>query len=150
LPGVLAVQDRPICVGGDRQSACYVYIHRLMAKKSPTPSTLTFGTPRPRRSLIDWTDPSRQAHVLDWHQRAEEFGLAVDGHEAAGCVKRFTGGLKTLVQDYDPDAFSSHPIPHDEDEAASDEESDTESAEAFEPGPRDEIDLVRVYLQHIG
>ena len=47
-----------------------------MAKK--TAETLPFRAGRRRKSLIEWEDPSRQAHVLDWRQRAHDFGLEVD------------------------------------------------------------------------
>ena len=44
------------------------------------PKTLEFAPTR-RKPLIDWSDPSKQAHVLDWRHRAQEFGLAVETHD---------------------------------------------------------------------
>src|SRR6185503_18269116 len=67
--------------------------------------TLEFTPGRRRKPLIDWNDPSKQAHVLDWRHRAQEFGLAVETHE---------------------------------------------ELEDGAPVGREEVDLVRVYLQHIG
>src|SRR5207237_510938 len=54
-------------------------------RKRGRPKTLEF-TPTKRKNyaqrknnaLIDWTDSSKQAHVLDWRHRAQEFGLAVE------------------------------------------------------------------------
>jgi hypothetical protein len=36
------------------------------------------------RSLIDWQQPSRNMHVLDWRERAHEFGLLPVGDMADG------------------------------------------------------------------
>src|SRR5919198_647186 len=72
------------------------------------PKTLEFTPTRRRKPLIDWNDPSKQAHVLDWRHRAQEFGLAVE------------------TQDED------------------------EQLQPGAPVGREEVDLVRVYLQHIG
>ena len=52
-----------------------------MARKSPSSAALAFRPRRGRKSLIEWTDPSKQAHVLDWRQRAHGFGLDVDERE---------------------------------------------------------------------
>jgi RNA polymerase primary sigma factor len=85
-----------------------------------------------REPLIEWDDPGRQAHLLDWHQRAQEFGLDVGDHEDTGVV------------DEEPEARAPQRIDQDEVEPEPDDE----------PGPipadRDELDLVRLYLRHIG
>jgi RNA polymerase primary sigma factor len=116
-----------------------------MAKKTPRSKTLTFKPGRPRKSLIEWNDPSRQAHVLDWRHRAQEFGLAVDAREE-GDLGAHDETPERLLQDDDPEAFAEQPIPHD------DQDVEQESAEqTAEPGvSREDVDLVRVYLQHIG
>jgi len=81
--------------------------------------------------LIEWEDPSRQAHVLDWHHRAQQFGLDVGEHEES-----------ELVED-EPEAFAPQLIRGDEAEPEADEELPAS-------GDRDELDLVRLYLRHIG
>ncbi len=52
-----------------------------MSTKASSSHTLEFRKPRRRKSLIEWNDPSRQAHDLDWRQRAHDFGLNVDERE---------------------------------------------------------------------
>ncbi len=81
--------------------------------------------------LIEWDDPSRQAHVLDWHQRAQEFGLDVGEHEDADLVEE------------EPEAFAPQLIRADETEPEPEEELPAS-------GDREELDLVRLYLRHIG
>jgi RNA polymerase primary sigma factor len=118
-----------------------------MAKKTTRSNTLPFKPGRrgrPRTSLIEWTDPSRQAHVLDWRQRAQEFGLAVDGRDEAE-PRRPYDQPERLVHDDEPEAYADQPIPD------GDDGEDDDQAQAAEAGvSREDVDLVRVYLQHIG
>ena len=63
---------------------------------------------RPRKnadlSLIDWTEPERNAHVLDWRQRAHEFGLQPgDETDEAPVLPS-----DTLLQEDDPEAYEPH------------------------------------------
>jgi hypothetical protein len=37
------------------------------------------GMSRAGESLADWREPERNVHVLDWHERAHEFGPLGDG-----------------------------------------------------------------------
>ncbi len=120
-----------------------------MAKKSTGSNTLTFkpGRPgRPRKSLIEWTDPSRQAHVLDWRHRAQEFGLAVEEREETDPSRPYDEPGRLLQED-EPEAFADQPIPDGEDEVESDEQAEQAPQAAVS---REDVDLVRVYLQHIG
>jgi len=116
-----------------------------MAKKTPrADAPLTFKPGRRRKSLIEWNDPSRQAQVLDWRHRAQEFGLSVesrgDSEEEHG---RFAVEPEQLLQEEEPEAFADQHIEPEEVEA--------DAGEEFEPsGSREDVDLVRVYLQHIG
>jgi RNA polymerase primary sigma factor len=118
------------------------------AAPEPSPATLAFkpGRKRGRKSLIEWEDPSRQAHVLDWRQRAEGFGLDVEPREDHEEEQPFAKP-ESLLQEYEPEAFAEQPIGVDAIDAEEEEEVD-------EPGvagtSREDIDLVRVYLQHIG
>ncbi|MET0214196.1 MAG: hypothetical protein ABW292_14395, partial [Vicinamibacterales bacterium] len=45
------------------------------------PTSAASAGRRRRKSLIEWDDPSKPAHVLDWRQRAHGFGLEVDERE---------------------------------------------------------------------
>jgi RNA polymerase primary sigma factor len=111
-----------------------------MPKRSPsTPST----TPeRSVDSLIDWHEPDRNAHVLDWRQRAHEFGLVpLDSHSQ---VDQVVEPPEQLLEEDEPEAFDEPPFDPGEQESA-------EAAEAEEERlSQDDVDLVRVYLRHIG
>ena len=114
-------------------------------KKTSRPKTLTFQPREKPSSLIEWNDPSRQAHVLDWRQRAHDFGLEVDEREEAREGRPYTVEPDQLLHDEEPEAFAAQPVPEDE---FDEEEEETE--EASLAGAREDIDLVRLYLQHIG
>jgi RNA polymerase primary sigma factor len=111
----------------------------------PNPQPLTFRPTTRRRSLIEWNDPSRQAHVLDWHHRAQEFGLDVDDRDSEDPDGHDAEPDRLLVED-EPEAFARQPIP-DEHEPEVDEDDDESYKGTL---GRDDVDLVRVYLQHIG
>jgi RNA polymerase primary sigma factor len=119
-----------------------------MAKKSRTSSTLEFASGARRTSLIEWRDPSRQTHVLDWRDRAHRFGLVpVDEHEPQEAEEPhpFAAEPDRLLHEEEPEAF--------EDQAIRDEGLDAEPLEEERPDaalPHEEVDLVRVYLHHIG
>ena len=100
-------------------------------------------------ALIDWTQPERNAHVLDWRQRTHEFGLAGSDEMDETAVLP----PEQLMREDDPEVFDEqHPDADDEgpfretkDQLPDDEE------EAVPPGTsRDDLDLVRVYLKHVG
>jgi RNA polymerase primary sigma factor len=118
-----------------------------MAKKAvKSQAPLAFRAKGRRKSLIEWNDPSRQAHVLDWHHRAQDFGLAVeprpDLDEAPYALEP-----EQMLQDDEPEAFSDQHI--DAEPAIVDTEEESEqSLEAS--ASHEDVDLVRVYLQHIG
>ena len=114
-----------------------------ISKASPKP--LEFKPGRRKKALIDWNDPSKQAHVLDWRHRAQEFGLSVDTHdELEDAGQPFAPSPEQLLHDDEPEAFD------DQDISAQAEEPEEEALEAGVSGGREEVDLVRVYLQHIG
>jgi RNA polymerase primary sigma factor len=118
-----------------------------VAKKTSAPA-LAFKAKRGRKSLIEWNDPARQTHVLDWHQRAQEFGLAVGDHEEEEAIP-FGVEPKRFLEHEEPEAFAPQ---HVEDDAEFErEEPEEEEERRLEPGiGREDVDLVRVYLQHIG
>jgi RNA polymerase primary sigma factor len=113
-----------------------------VAKKAKTAPPLAFRAGARRKSLIEWNDPSRQVHILDWRQRAQGFGLEVEEREDTDEGQPFVPPER-LLEEEEPEAFADQPVPHDDAEV----EEDEGPAAA---GPREEIDLVRVYLQHIG
>ena len=117
-----------------------------MAKRG-RPKTLEFSPTKRRKALIDWNDPSRQAHVLDWRHRAQDFGLAVETHdELEDADQPFAPRPEQILHDEEPEAFDDQSISVDQ----ADAEQDEEQLEAGAPAGREEVDLVRVYLQHIG
>ncbi len=114
-----------------------------MAKRG-RPKTLEFTPTRRRKALIDWNDPSKQAHVLDWRHRAQEFGLAVETHdELEGADVPYAPSAEQILHEEEPEAFEDQPV-------RAEVEEDEEQPEARLPAGREEVDLVRVYLQHIG
>ena len=106
------------------------------------PKTLEFNpTTTRRKPLIDWSDPSKQAHVLDWRHRAQEFGLAVETHdELEDAGQPFAPSAEQILHEEEPEAFEDQAVESDEEE----------QLEPGSPVGREEVDLVRVYLQHIG
>src|SRR5690349_11850184 len=85
-----------------------------MAKRG-RPKTLECSPTKRRKALIDWNDPSRQAHVLDWRHRAQDFGLAVDTHddlEEAG--RPFAPSPEQILHDEEPEAFEDQPVRADQ------------------------------------
>jgi hypothetical protein len=118
-----------------------------VAKKTSPPNTLAFKPGRRRKSLIEWNDSSRQAQVLDWHHRAEEFGLDVEHRDDADRDQPYDVDPKRLLEDEEPEAFAPQHVDDDHEFEREDEEE-----ERLEPGMtgREDVDLVRVYLQHIG
>jgi RNA polymerase primary sigma factor len=101
-------------------------------------------------TLIDWTMPEQNAHVLDWRQRAQEFGLSTtdDTDEVAVLP------ADQLLREDDPEAFDDQSPDEDEGpfrEDREDKERDELDADAASPGTsREDLDLVRVYLKHVG
>jgi RNA polymerase primary sigma factor len=107
---------------------------------------LTFKPGKRRASLIEWNDASRQAHVLDWHHRAHEFGLDVQEHEDVDGAPSYELDPKRLLEDEEPEAFTTQHVEED-----AEFETDEEDERPLAPGiGREDVDLVRVYLQHIG
>jgi RNA polymerase primary sigma factor len=107
-------------------------------------------TGRPRashagESLVDWREPERNAHVLDWHERAHEFGLLPV--EDQGHVEPPPDEPERLLEDEEPEAFADQLIGGTISPGASPDE-DGQGAEA--ESPLDDVDPVGVYLRHIG
>ena len=82
--------------------------------------------------------------MLDWRQRAHGFGLDVDEREDAEEGQPFAVTPGRLLHDEEPEAFADQPVAEDGEPFA--EEEDDQPAAA----PAEDVDLVRLYLQHIG
>ena len=124
----------------------------IVARKTASSSTLAFKPGAKRSSLIEW-NPSRQAQILDWHHRARDYGLAVDEREDVEQGQPYEIPPRRLLEEEEPEAFADQPIRRRDDfEAlAESEPGEEEEAQPFEAGvSRDDVDLVRMYLQHIG
>jgi RNA polymerase primary sigma factor len=110
--------------------------------------------PRRRRSdagegpsLIDWEEPARNAHILDWRERAHEFGLVPVDPRDDGDEQQFVEPPEQLIREDDPEALERQQL-DEEDEPPVTREELQEPADARVP--HEDIDLVRVYLKHIG
>ncbi|HXE79159.1 MAG TPA: sigma-70 family RNA polymerase sigma factor [Vicinamibacterales bacterium] len=95
-------------------------------------------------SLIDWHEPERHAHVLDWRARAHEFGLVPleETEESAPVVEP----PERLLEEEELEAFDDQEIVLREDEDLETEETPEADATLSQP----DQDLVRTYLQQIG
>jgi RNA polymerase primary sigma factor len=109
---------------------------------------------RPRKesssSLINWHEPESNAHVLDWRERAHEFGImpAVETDEPEHVVLP----ADRLIDEEEAEAYERRRPGYDME--AEDEELDParqEEEEKFEAGvSREDLDLVRLYLKTVG
>jgi RNA polymerase primary sigma factor len=94
--------------------------------------------------LVDWRQPERNAHILDWRERAHEFGLLpVD--EQSTVDSHVVESPERLLRDDDPEAFEEQRVEGSEEPTDEDLEEPTD-----ESVPHEDLDLVRVYLRTIG
>jgi RNA polymerase primary sigma factor len=114
-------------------------------KKTSASAAVAF-TPTPRRkSLIEW-NPSRQAQILDWRHRAHEFGLDVDERDSEPTDPDELEPRRLLAAE-EPEAFARQRI---DPEFETDDEDEDETPDSSLVLGREDVDLVRLYLQHIG
>ena len=118
-----------------------------MTRTTTKTQTLPFKPSSKRRSLIEWNDPSRQAQILDWHHRARDFGLTVDEREESEEGDGYEGEPRRILEEEEPEAFADQPIRRRSDFEEPEEEEEQPLAAG---ASREDVDLVRVYLQHIG
>jgi RNA polymerase primary sigma factor len=117
-----------------------------MAKTQGTQAVPLRHDNDPHQSLIEWDDHARQAHVLDWRQRAHQFGLnPVDEERDQGSEDAAIEPDRLLYEE-EPEAFRRQPVADEEDFDTQELEADTSEKTL----PHEDVDLVRVYLQHIG
>jgi RNA polymerase primary sigma factor len=112
---------------------------------------------RPRKasssSLIDWREPENNAHVLDWRERAHEFGLvpALDPEDEPAHVVL---PADRLIDEEETEAYDGARPGYDREAEEEDLEApprEAEGEEKFEAGvSREDLDLVRLYLKTVG
>jgi RNA polymerase primary sigma factor len=106
--------------------------------------------------LIDWNDPARNSHILDWRERAHDFGLVpVTGADAddANNPATVVESADLLLREEEPEAAESQKMggldqygPQFDPQYDNDEQPrDQDGAAATE-----DVDLVRMYLRQIG
>jgi RNA polymerase primary sigma factor len=102
---------------------------------------------RSAESLINWHEPEANASVLDWRERAHEFGLVPVDERATVDEHAVVEPPERLIEEEEPEAFDDQPVAeHDGDMLGDDEMEEAPEARV----PQEELDLVRVYLKHIG
>jgi RNA polymerase primary sigma factor len=98
-------------------------------------------------TVIDWHEPERSAHVLDWRSRAVEFGLIPDdGEHAAEPALREP---QLLVDEEEREAFAPQRIALEDAESDGPLDQAEEEEEEVDRARSEDVDLVRVYLQRI-
>ena len=97
-------------------------------------------------SLVDWHEPERNAHVLDWRERAHAFGLVpVDDQTEGGPL--VIEPPEQLLEEEEPEAFDEQPVDEAERQALTSDEIEEPPDSHV---PNEDVDLVRVYLKHVG
>jgi RNA polymerase primary sigma factor len=96
--------------------------------------------------LVDWREPERHAHVLDWRDRAHEFGLLP--LEDTGLEGSVVEPPSRLIEEEEPEAFEEIRFDRDAEEPVEDDDRVDEFPASRVP--QEDVDLVRVYLNHIG
>jgi RNA polymerase primary sigma factor len=117
-----------------------------MARKQPAHASRSQADSGDAASLIDWRKPEPNADVLDWRRRAHEFGLSA-GDDPEDRAAHSTQPPDRLLREEDAEAFDDQSIADAEGEDPNRDDGDrpVESGVA-----REELDLVRVYLSHVG
>ncbi len=120
-----------------------------MAKTPSRPSQ-----PRRRRaarSLINWNDEAQSAQVLDWRARAHQFGLIPLEQSEELDATDVAGNPRLLLDEEEPEASDTQTIPDSETVVdVEDEARDIDEGPDTGQETREDVDLVRLYLSHIG
>jgi RNA polymerase primary sigma factor len=95
--------------------------------------------------LIDWHEPERNMHVLDWRARAHEFGLVPLDHTEPDAALPIEPA-EQLIDEEEPEALEDQDV----EERAQELGADTLEEPTDAHLPADELDLVRMYFKHIG
>ncbi len=119
-----------------------------MPTRSRPPSRGRHVQSKRDEQLIDWHEPERNSSVLDWRERAHDYGLVPvgdfpeDGEPPVSVMEP-----ERLLREEEPEAFDGQHISEGEVEEPTPGELD-EPPESHVSG--DELDPVRVYLKDIG
>ncbi len=118
------------------------------------------GGARRSTSLIDWREPAHNTHVLDWRERAHRFGLVPleESQPLDDLAEAVHERPEQLLEEEEPESAAQQILDlHGEDEPAaesSDAEVEVEEELAGEQTTgqmsREDVDLVRLYLNTIG
>ena len=138
----------------DRQPSCTVLIIIMPSNKAASvPRRSRSG--RRQRSLIDWRETSNNSQVLDWRDRAHQFGLIPleeDGELLDTLKSNHPPGQ--LIEEEEPESLADQAIDGEEEEQDEQEAEAPEETQVEEIVPgrvsAEDVDLVRVYLNHIG
>jgi RNA polymerase primary sigma factor len=119
-----------------------------MPKRSRPPSRGRHVRSNRDEQLIDWHEPERNASVLDWRERAHDYGLVPVGDPPEDGEPPVNGmEPERLLREEEPEAFDGQHIREGEVEEPTPGELE-EPPESHVSG--DELDPVRVYLRDIG
>jgi RNA polymerase primary sigma factor len=97
-------------------------------------------------ALIDWNDPSANAHLLDWRQRAHEFGLVPVEDAGPADDSSLILPVEQLLEEEEPEAADDQDLGQSAALESVVEEADAAVDEGL---PDHEVDLVRLYLKNI-
>jgi len=128
------------------------------AERSRRPSTrrrgsVPEGDESPGAALIDWHEPARNAHLLDWRTRAREYGLTVAQAEKASEDAESADPPEELLEEDEPEAFRPRRLTEDDaDESGGEGEAgrDEQDVQWLGTTSPEDVDLVRLYLQRVG
>jgi RNA polymerase primary sigma factor len=98
-------------------------------------------------SLVDWREPEGNAHVLDWRGRAHEFGLLPVTDDQEEIEAPVVEPAERLIEEEEAEAFGDQPVEDAEREGLTAEELQEAPQARL---PQEEVDLMRLYLRHIG
>src|SRR4051812_16954574 len=102
----------------------------------------------PSASLIDWREPERNMQVLDWRERARDFGLVpfAEDDDPENESIPVVQPPDRLLHEEEPEAFDDQDVAAQHTSVAAEDGEETTDA----PAASEDVDLVRVYLRHIG
>ena len=120
-----------------------------MASDTTPPASRRRARPKDK-TLIDWIEPARNARVLDWRDRAQQFGLVPLG--ADDSLPAVSTSPEQLLQEEEPEALAEQPVlAGDEDEGETAEDDDISEPAGDAPAvSHEDADLVRMYLNQLG
>ena len=89
---------------------------------------------RRTNSLIDWIEPERNMRVLDWRERAQQFGLVPVGAEEDRAAAVVSTSPERLLQEEEPEALADQPVLE---RPGDDEEEETDSGRGAAEAPEE-------------